>query len=37
MGLPYPAKSEEDAARLADIAAEVWGGTVAYLEKMIPE
>lgn len=37
MGLPFPAKSEEDAARLADIAAEIWRGTVAYLENMIPE
>ena len=37
MGLPYPAKSEERAAELADIAAAIWRGTVVYLETMVPE
>lgn len=37
MGLPYPAKSEEAAAELADKAAEIWGGKVVYLEHIIPE
>ena len=37
MGLPFPAKSEERAAELADKAAAIWRGTVVYLEKMIPE
>ena len=37
MGLPYPAKSEEKAAELADKAAEIWGGKVVYLEPIIPE
>lgn len=37
MGLPYPAKSEEDAAELADKAAAIWRGTVVYLENMVPE
>lgn len=37
MGLPFPAKNEEKAAELADKAAEIFGGTVAYLETMIPE
>lgn len=36
-GLPYPAKSDEEAAELADKAAEIFGGTVAYLETMVPE
>ena len=37
MGLPYPAKSEEDAAEKADKAAEIWRGAVVYLEHIIPE
>lgn len=37
MGLPFPAKSEEIAAELADKAAEIWRGTVVYLETMVPE
>lgn len=37
MGLPFPAKSEEDAAEKADKAAEIWKDTVAYLEHIIPE
>lgn len=37
VGLPFPAKSEEDAAELADKAAEIWGGKVVYLEPIIPE
>lgn len=36
-GLPFPAKDEERAAELADKAAEIWGGTVVYLENIIPE
>ena len=36
-GLPYPAKSEEKAAELADKAADIWGGKVVYLEHIIPE
>lgn len=37
MGLPFPAKSEEDAAEKADRAAEIWGGKVVYPEHIIPE
>ena len=37
MGLPFPARSEEDAAEKADIAAEIWKGKVVYLEHIIPE
>ena len=36
MGLPFPAKSEERAAELADKAAEIWRGTVVYLERAAP-
>ena len=37
IGLPFPAKSEERAAELADKVAAIWRGTVVYLENLVPE